>query len=208
MKCPVCSTEVKARETVCTFCGFDDIRYEFINDEELRMWQTYVVKPCRYAYRLNNTLKSEVEELRKELKKACGGRAEGSSGTPPTPPKTVMQNGWNYTDPIAHPNSARCTHTIYHNNVEITDISARIDASRNGIVTFVAKRVEDAPEKIKYSIKEKTVGFCWRVKDPKGIIVLTGKWYNNNLLVGDAIAGKVELKNVPNGYCIDFVDYT
>lgn len=209
MKCPVCSTEVNVNETICSSCGFDDIRYEFINDEELKMWQTYVVKPCKYAYRLNTTLKDEITVLRNELKKVCiGGSTEATRTTPPAKPQTVMLNGWNYDDPLSHPNSARCTHTVYHNVVELTDISARIDASRKGTIAFVAKRVEDTPEKQRYSIKEKTVGFCWRVKDEKGIIVLTGKWYNTNLLIGDAIADKIELKNVPNGYSIDFVDYT
>ena len=53
MKCPVCTAEIKSKESTCPICGFEDIRYEFINDEELRMWQNYVVNPCKYAYRLN-----------------------------------------------------------------------------------------------------------------------------------------------------------
>ena len=208
MKCPICSTVVKANGTVCPCCGFNDIRYEFINDEELKMWQTYVVNPCKFAYRLNDSLKKEVEALRGELKSACfRGEARDLGSAPPENPKTVVRSGWNYDAPIAHPNNARCEHTIYHNNVELTDIHTQVDASRNGTITFVAQRVEDSPEKKKYSIKEKTVGFCWRIKDPKGVIKLTGRWDNNNLLIGDAIAGKVELKNVPNGYSIDFVDY-
>lgn len=209
MKCPICSTVVKENETVCPFCGFNDIRYEFINDEELKMWQTYVVNPCKFAYRLNASLKKEVEALRNSHGPVSnGGSSNVLDSASPEGHKTVMQAGWNYDDPIAHPNSAKCTHTVYYNNVELTNIVTQIDASRNGIVSFVARRVDDAPEKKKYSIRENTVGFCWRIKDPNGVIVLTGDWDNSNLLIGDAIAGRVELQNVPIGYSVDFVDYT
>ena len=56
MKCPICEAEIKntsESELRCIRCGFDDIRTEFINDEERVFWQTYVVKPCKYAYKLN-----------------------------------------------------------------------------------------------------------------------------------------------------------
>lgn len=52
----------------------------------------------------------------------------------------------------------------------------------------------------------RTVGFCWRVKNENGIIVHTGEWENNNLMIGDAILGKIDFDNFPKGYSIDFVD--
>ena len=216
MKCPICEAEIKntsSSELRCIRCGFDDIRTEFINDEERIFWQTYVVKPCKYAYRLNHTLQNEVAMLRREIKKLSSGNttAQGTNtSSAPAQPKTVALEGWNYSDPLSHPNSAKCKHGTYMTNVELTDIKTQIDSSRKAIISFVARRITDSPEKKRYShiADDKTVGFCWRVKDDKGIIVLTGKWYNTNLLIGDAIADKVELKNVPNGYSIDFVDYT
>lgn len=63
MKCPICEAEIKntsESELICIRCGFDDIRTEFINDEERVFWHTYVVKPCKYAYRLNRTLQSVI----------------------------------------------------------------------------------------------------------------------------------------------------
>lgn len=212
MKCPVCSSEVKGKETICPVCKFDDIRYEFINDEELKMWQTYVVKPCKYAYRLNHTLQNEVAMLQREIKKVTSGAAVPTvsiNNTSPAQPKTVALGDWNYDAPLSHPISAKCKHNSYKTNVELTDIRVQIDSSRKAIISFVARRTTDSPEKKQYShiADDTTVGFCWRVKDEKGIIVLTGSWFNKNLLIGDAIADKIELKNVPNGYSIDFVDY-
>lgn len=219
MKCPICNSEIRDNndnKPRCIRCGFDDIRTEFINDEERMFWEAYVVYPCKYAYRLNKTLQMEVSSLRKEIKKLTAGGVNtdttytdtSDGGKAPRQPNTKLVEGWNYDDALTHPNGARCYHTIFRTNVKITDIKSQIDSLRNATVSFVAQRLADSPEKKKYQIKENQVGFCWRVKDEKGIIVLTGGWYNNNLLVGDAIADKIELQNVPDGYSIDFVDYT
>ena len=211
MKCPICEAEFKSNiesELKCIRCGFDDIRTEFINDEERLFWLTYVVKPCKYAYRLNHTLQNEVTILRREIKKVSPGvspiRTESSASTnSPAQPKTTMIAGWNYDDPIAHPNSASCYHKTYETTVELSDIVTTISPDRKGTIRFVAKRVG---QKVGWH-GNNTVGFCWRVKDTKNIIVLTGKWSNNNLTVGDAMVGKIELNNVPAGFSIDFVDY-
>lgn len=208
MKCPICETEIKnssASELKCTRCGFDDIRTEFINDEERVFWQTYVVKPCKYAYRLNHALQNEVATLRREIKKiTLGGTANGTTNAaPPAQPQTQMQDGWNYDDPIAHPNAAKCYHKLYETTVELTGIKATRSSDGKAVVQFIAKRIG----KKEGWNGNNGVGFCWRVKDANNIIVLTGKWNNNNLLVGDAMTDKIELKNVPLGYSIDFVDY-
>lgn len=222
MKCPICDSEIRDtndNKLRCIRCGFGDVRTEFINDEERIFWETYVVYPCKYAYQLNKTLQMEVSSLRRELKKLASGTADSrgadsidSTNTTPSKPKTAMVEGWNHNDALAHPNGAKCEHTVYKTKVELTDINAQIDSLRNATISFVAKRVSDSPEKKSpawsHVAKEKTVGFCWRVKDERGIIVLTGKWNNSNLLIGDAVADKIELKNVPDGYSIDFVDYT
>lgn len=202
MKCPICEAEIKNTsdsELRCIRCGFDDIRTEFINDEERIFWQTYVVKPCKYAYRLNHTLQNEVAMLHREIKKMFSGNitAQGTNtSSAPGQPKTVALEGWNYSDPLSHPNSAKCKHGTYMTNVELTDIKTQIDSSRKAIISFVARRITDSPEKKRYShnADDKTVGFCWRVKDDKGIIVLTGKWYNTNLLIGDAMLIRWNLK--------------
>lgn len=216
MKCPICEAEIKntsESEHRCIRCGFDDIRTEFINDEERVFWQTYVVKPCKYAYRLNHTLQNEVAVLHKEIKQLASGQdaaLDSTNATPSVQPKTVMLDGWNYNDPLPHPNSAKCENVIYMTNVELTEIKTQVDSSGKAIISFVARRITDSKGKKEYSnlADKNIVGFCWRVKDEKGVIILNGKWRNSNLLIGDAVADRIELKDIPNGYSIDFVDYS
>lgn len=71
MKCPICECDLQItkNEKKCKKCGFEDFRTEFINDEERVFWETYVVKPCKYAYRLSKTLQAEVLELKREIRK-------------------------------------------------------------------------------------------------------------------------------------------
>lgn len=71
MKCPVCEREFTIPDDGklrCIQCGFDDIRTEFLNKEEQQFWMTYVVKPCKYAYRLNYTLQMDVMRFRNDIK--------------------------------------------------------------------------------------------------------------------------------------------
>ena len=207
MKCPVCGTELKSGATSCSVCGFDDIRIEFLNDEERVFWQTYVIKSCKYAYRLNHTLHSEIAMLRREIRKlSSGSHVNGSGsladGAPPAQPKAKMEEGWNYTDPIAHPNSAECTYFDVKSNV--FNIKAEMTGTSTATISFVIQKTHDAKGK---SSTETTV-VRYRVKDADGVIVLNEMYCVNGLRVGDASRETIKLNGVTAGrYAIDFVDY-
>ena len=146
MKCPICETGIRNTsdsDIKCVRCGFDDIRTEFINDEERIFWQTYVVKPCKYAYRLNHTLQMDVDMVRKEIKKLSSGNATttGTSGSAVAPPqaKVTMLDGWNYDDPSVHPNSA--VGKYYQKKYSISNIETRMTSSSTATVTFSLKNL-------------------------------------------------------------------
>lgn len=66
MKCPVCEKQIENTVQKCPNCGFEDLRTEFINENELEMWRTYVVYPCRFAYQTSVT---QIKELERKFKK-------------------------------------------------------------------------------------------------------------------------------------------
>lgn len=45
-RCPICKTECYQSDK-CTSCGFDDIRSEFLNQEDYNFWQENIVKPYK-----------------------------------------------------------------------------------------------------------------------------------------------------------------
>lgn len=203
MKCPVCNREQTEVKEVCPFCGFDDIRSEFINEEELRMWQTYVVKPCKYAYRLNHTLQTEVEMLHREIKKISSSNTSSNNSPAPAPAKVKMLEGWNYDDPIAHPNSATGT-SSYNISFSVSDIKSQMTSSSTATVTFLVKKESDKDGNT-------SANYFWvryRVKDKSGIILINDKKIINGLLVGDVAREAIKLTGVTAGeYLIDFVSY-
>lgn len=207
MKCPVCNREQTQIKAVCEFCGFDDIRSEFINDEELRMWQAYVVKPCRYAYRLNQALQKEVSLLRRESAKAVSSpdsinKNHGTDGSPLAKTKEQMVSGYNYDDPITHPNSAECAYFGIRNRV--FNIKVEMTSNSTASVSFVIQKTHDAKGKDSTEM----TGVRYRVKDADGLIVLNEMHHVNGLKVGDASREIIKLKGVAAGqYSIDFVDY-
>lgn len=204
MKCPICSTKVKENDTTCVACGFDDIRYEFLNDEELRMWQTYVVKPCKFAYRLNSSLKNEVETLRKEIKKMTSAHGGNKLSDAPTQAKTTMLEGWNYDDPIAHPNSATGSSSI-NITFSVSDVKSQMTSSSTATITFLVKKESDKKG------KSSTDSFWvrYRVKDKSGVILLNETYYVQGLQVGDVTRGTIKLNGVTAGeHTIDFVSYS
>ena len=66
MKCPVCEKQIANTMLKCPSCGFEDLRTEFVNENELEMWQTYVVYPCKFAYQTSVT---QIKELERKFKK-------------------------------------------------------------------------------------------------------------------------------------------
>ena len=190
MKCPVCSEEIETNLTVCQNCGFDDIRYEFINDDELVMWQTYVVKPCQYAYRLNHSLQNEVSRLRREIMKMSSSRTTtaGSYSVFSPTAKTNMSDGWNFDDPIAHPNAA-AGNSSYNITFSVSNIKSRMTSSSAATVTFLAKKESDK------NGNSSTDPFWirYRVRDNDGIILLNETHYVGGLQVGDVTRETIEL---------------
>ena len=208
MKCPICEAEIKnisESELRCIRCGFDDIRTEFINDEERIFWQTYVVKPCKYAYRLNKTLQMDVMMLRKELKKLSSGNttAQGVNvSAPPAQAKVDMLDGWNYDDPIAHPNSA--VGKYYQKKYSISNIETRMTSSSTATVTFYAKKLADDEGNHSTSM----FSIRYRVKYKNGVILLNETRGISGLQVGDVSKETIKLTGVtPGDYVIDFVSY-
>ena len=210
MKCPICEAEIKntsESELRCIRCGFDDIRTEFINDEERAFWQTYVVKPCKYAYKLNHTLQNEVAMLRREIKKLSSGNATAQGATAsaaPTQAKTSLVDGWNYDDPIAHPNSATGS-SSYNITFSVSDIKSQMTSSSTATITFLVKKESDKKG------KSSTDAFWvrYRVKDKSGVILLNETHYVNGLQVGDVTRGTIKLTGVTAGeHTIDFVSYS
>ena len=211
MKCPVCDAEIKndpSNAIKCIRCGFDDIRTEFINDEERNFWYTYVVKPCKYAYKLNHTLQSEVAMLRREIKKlSVSGittiNTDAASAPLPAQPKIIMVEGWNYNDPIAHPNSAAGS---YYSSItfSVSDIKSQMTSSSTATITFLVKKESD--KKGKSSTENFSVRY--RVKDKGGVIILNDSHYVKGLQVGDVTRESIKLTGVTAGeYVIDFVSY-
>lgn len=208
MKCPICESEIKyaaESERRCIRCGFDDIRTEFINDEERAFWQAYVVKPCKYAYRLNHTLQNEVAMLRREIKKRSSDNADanGSSARAPAQEKVKMLAAWNYDDPIAHPNSAKGT-SSYNISFSVSDIKSQMTSNSTATVTFLVKKESDVDGNT-------SANYFWiryRVKDKSGVIILNETYQFKGLQVGDVTRGTIKLTGVTAGEnTIDFVSY-
>ncbi len=205
MKCPICNSDMAAKATICPVCCFDDVRYEFINDEELRMWKTYVVMPCKYAYQLNNALKSEIEMLRKKVKELSSGNSS-TQGTAtsfaPLQAKVNMREGWNYSDPIAHPNSA--VGKSYGINFSVSEIKAQMTSASTATITFLVRKEND--DEGQHSAKVFWVRY--RVKNKEGVIILNETTAINGLQVGDVSRETIKLKGVSAGeFTIDFVSY-
>ena len=210
MKCPICEAEIKntsESELRCIRCGFDDIRTEFINDEERVFWQTYVVKPCKYAYKLNKTLQMDVMMLRKEIKKFSSGNTttQGvNASAAPTQARMNMLDGWNYDDPIAHPNSATGS-SSYNITFSVSDIKSQMTSSSTATITFLVKKESDKKGKSSTD----TFWVRYRVKDKSGVILLNETHYVNGLQVGDVTRGTIKLTGVTAGeHTIDFVSYS
>lgn len=55
MKCPVCKTECSGYDR-CPQCGFDDLRTDFLNQEDANDWLENVVVPYRTIFETNNVL--------------------------------------------------------------------------------------------------------------------------------------------------------
>ena len=142
--------------------------------------------------------------LRREIKKNTNGGASANNSASSAPPqaKANMLDGWNYDDPIAHPNSAECKY--FGITSRVFNIKSEMTGNSSAKITFVVQKTKD--NKGPNSVEMLAVRY--RVKDSDGIIVLN-EWKGvNGLKIGDAARETIELKGITAGrYSIDFVDY-
>lgn len=198
MKCPVCEKQIEITVQKCPNCGFEDLRTEFINENELEMWRTYVVYPCRFAYQ---TSIAQIKDLEKKFKKEISSikkaqkdtQETGSTvgGDAPTFKKPVLQkkDGWNTSDRIAYKNFYECT--SYGTKNEISNIVINIVGSK-AIINFFVKKTYDknGPDSTYYT------AFKWKLKDDYGIVVADGRWSNDHLQVGDVTKDTISINGL------------
>lgn len=69
MKCPICDCEIKSVKQ-CSNCGFNQIKTEFLTEEDYHHWMEDTVIPCQTVYRTQlkevALLSKQLTELKKE----------------------------------------------------------------------------------------------------------------------------------------------
>lgn len=212
MKCPVCDKQIENNVQQCPNCGFADLRTEFINENELEMWRTYVVYPCRFAYQTSIEQTKEFErKLKKELsaiKKAQKEVQESEStagGESPLFKKPALQkkDGWNTSGVVAYKNFSECK---WHESTKCEISNITLDTYGNKVtVNFFAKKSFDksGPNSTTY------MGFKWKLKDDYGIVVADGMWLNDKLNLGDVTKGSISITGLAPSvkYVLELVDY-
>lgn len=211
MKCPVCEEEYPFDFTYCFHCGFNRLRTEFVNEEERQLWLKETVEPCRAVYETalermdsldeeNDELRDEVDELQEKYDELLEKYEQAlKTSASHSNMKPTKKEGWNYDDLIAHPNYAKCSYVNDSSLVEIYNIQGE-GTPQNYKIKFVVKML---------SRKNgcNRIHFNWRLKDPEGIVALTGHWIKDGLLPGDVIRGEISFNNVgEHYYTIDFID--
>lgn len=221
--CPVCGEEYYYEFAECSNCGFNNMRFEFINDGERQLWIKETVEPCRAVYEKacedynsldeqysdlddeNDELRDECEELQEkydellekneQLKKKLSTQRENQLISP------SKKEGWDYDDIIAHPNYAKCSYVEDVSICEIYNIACSGNFQNTKVNFYVKKLYEN-----NYS-KNSRVHFRWRLKDNDGVIVLTGNWIKDGMMVNDVVRGEISFNNVEaNRYTVDFID--
>ena len=199
MKCPVCEEKIDNTVRKCPKCGFADLRTEFINENELEMWRTYVVYPCKFAYQTAIAQRKEFErKLQKELstiKKAQNEIQESGGPTGaemPTFKKLALDktNGWFTTGNIAYKGFYQCEWTGY-SKCEINNLVLNIIGNRVTIDFFVKKTFD-----WKGAQGTTMTVFKWKLKDDYGIVVADGSWSNNNMQISDVTKGSISIKGI------------
>lgn len=217
MKCPVCDKKLENTVQKCSKCGFEDLRTEFINENELEMWQTYVVYPCRFAYQTTVTqtkkLQQKFQKELKEIKKAQediqnfseNNNRSSINNEKPSFKKLVFNknDGWVTKGNITYKNFYECTRGNDLTKCEISNIF--IDIIGNNItVNFLVKKVFD----YEGAKSTGTTSFSWKLKDDYGIVVADGDWRNYHLCEGDIITGTFSISGLDSSikYVLEFVN--
>lgn len=215
MKCPVCDGEIKKTDK-CRNCGYKDIRTEFINSEELEMWQKYVVYPCRFAYQtavaqtkeLQKRHQKELNEIKKILlskqDEAVMENDESTDGFGEHSFKKLKLqkvDGWITSGAILHKRFYECK--SYNTRNEINNIVVNY-VGNMATISFLVKKTYDK----KGNNSTYFTAFKWKLKDDYGIVVADGRWSNDRLQVGDVTTGSISLSglDITIKYVLELVD--
>lgn len=212
MKCPVCEEKLDNAVQKCPKCGFADLRTEFINQNELEMWQTYVVYPCRFAYQTAMAQSKEFErKLQEELsaiKKAQNEVHESGDATGTEMPNfkrlVLDKNGrWLTTGNLSYKGFYECEWVSY-TKCEISNLVLNIIDNSVTIDFFVKKTFD------RHGDQATTItGFKWKLKDDYGIVVADGSWSNNNMQISDVTKGSFSIKGFDPSikYVLELVNF-
>lgn len=67
MKCPVCKSDYKKSDTICSTCGFPGLQVEFLNEEEYLEWVHTIVEPCKTMWENTHPNRYENFSYEQEL---------------------------------------------------------------------------------------------------------------------------------------------
>lgn len=199
MKCPVCEKQIENTVQKCPNCGFEDLRTEFINENELEMWRTYVVYPCRFAYQtsivqikdLERKFKKELSAIKKAQKEVQKSEST-KGGEAPSFKKLVLDKNdeWVTKKNITYKNFYQCKVKSY-STCEISNIVLDIVGSKITANFFVKKTFDCHGSDSTYFI-----AFKWKLKDDYGIVVADGYWLNDKMQVGDVTKGTISISGL------------
>lgn len=199
IKCPVCEERIENTIQKCPKCGFADLRFEFINENELQMWQTYVVYPCRFAYQTSIAQTKELQrKLQKELsaiKKTQKDQREPESTTnneAPSFKKLILDktDGWFAQGNITYKRFYECQNQNF-STCEVSNVVVETLENRMTADFFVKKTFDFRGADSTYFI-----AFKWKLKDDYGIVVADGRWSNDKMQVGDVTKGAISVKGL------------
>lgn len=199
MKCPVCEKQIENTVQKCPNCGFEDLRTEFINENELEMWRTYVVYPCRFAYQtsivqikdLERKFKKELSSIKKAQKDAQE-TDNTAGGDAPTFKKLALskKDGWVTNGNITYKNFYECKYNRY-TACEISNMIIKTIGNKMTADFFVKKSFDEDGSESTF-----TTTFKWKLKDDFGIVVADGSWSNNKLQVGDVTKASISVSGI------------
>ena len=211
MKCPVCEKQIENTVQKCPNCGFEDLRTEFINENELEMWRTYVVYPCKFAYQTSIAQSKELErKFKKELsaiKKAQKETQESNGiagGDAPTfkKPMLLKKDGWKTEKNVTYKLFYECAWGKWV-KCEVSNLTLDFTGTKV-TVNFLVKKTFDSNG----DTSTETTRFKWRLKDDYGIVVADGSWANYHLCVGDVTKGSVSISGLDSStqYTLEFIN--